>query len=213
VLAGAAAVAAWTALAVAAWPGDDAGDAIAGSSVGSAPASAAQVDPGGASRPQRWAAAPAAVSAEATRPVRVAVERLGIDAPVIDLGLEPDGSLEVPGTGSDVGWLTTGAVPGRVGPAVLAGHVDSGDGAGVFARLHETVPGDRVLVALDDGSTMIFSVTAVERVAKDAFPTDAVYGPAPTPQLRLITCGGEFDRSVDSYRDNVVVAAVPASAA
>lgn len=159
--------------------------------------------------PAEWVAAPATVSPDATRPVRVGIDRLGVDAQVVDLGIEADGALEVPGTGADVGWLTTGAVPGRVGPAVLAGHVDSGDGAGVFARLHEVVPGDRVHVELDAGDVLTFTVVAVEQVAKDAFPTEAVYGPAPTPELRLVTCGGEFDRSADSYRDNVLVTAVP----
>jgi sortase (surface protein transpeptidase) len=148
--------------------------------------------------------------AEDARPVRVRVPGLGVDAPVVELGVAADGTLEVPGATTDVGWLRTSAVPGAAGPAVLAGHVDSASGPAVFARLDELIEGDRVEVELEDGSAVVFRVVAVSRFPKDAFPTDAVYGPAPTPQLRLITCGGEFDRDARSYQDNVVVTALAA---
>ena len=95
-----------------------------------------------------------------------------------------------------------------MGPAVLAGHVDSTAGPAVFWRLRDLAPGDEVLVDRADGTTARFTVTRVERHPKDAFPTDEVYGPTTGAELRLITCGGEFDRAARSYRDNVVVFAV-----
>jgi hypothetical protein len=88
---------------------------------------------------------------------------------------------------------------------VIAGHVDSVTGPGVFFRLRTLVPGDPVVVTRADGSVVRFAVTRVERFAKAAFPTAAVYGPTPDPQLRLVTCGGAFDRAARSYVDDVVV--------
>jgi LPXTG-site transpeptidase (sortase) family protein len=143
------------------------------------------------------------------QPVRVRIAAAGVDAAVSAVGVAADGALEVPATADDVGWLDTSAVPGRIGPAVLAGHVDGTAGPAVFTRLADLRPGDDVSVDLADGTTVRFRVASTQRVAKDAFPTQEVYGPSPTPQLRLVTCGGQFDRGERSYRDNVIVTAVP----
>ncbi len=147
------------------------------------------------------ARAPRAVA----EPVRVRVPRIDVDSRLARLGLAADGALETPADYGQAGWYDGGPAPGDVGPAVLAGHVDSTAGPAVFWRLRELVAGDEVLVDRADGSTARFTVTRVERHSKDAFPTDTVYGPTPDAQLRLVTCGGEFDRSQRSYRDNVVV--------
>ncbi|MGY1739926.1 MULTISPECIES: class F sortase [unclassified Blastococcus] len=138
-------------------------------------------------------------------PVRVRVPAIGVDTGLERLGLDGAGALQTPADHGRAGWFTGGPAPGDVGPAVLAGHVDSTAGPAVFWRLRELAPGDEVLVDRADGTTARFTVTRVERHPKDAFPTDAVYGPTPDAQLRLVTCGGEFDRSQRSYRDNVVV--------
>lgn len=137
----------------------------------------------------------------------------GIDAPTIglatddttSLGLRADDSLDVPGSASTVGWYERSASPGEVGPAVLAAHVDLRGEAGAFARLGEMAPGDAVEIHRDDGTTAVFAVDRVEQVGKDAFPTEAVYGPTPGGTVRLITCGGVFDERTRSYDDNVVV--------
>ena len=99
-------------------------------------------------------------------------------------------------------------MPGDVGPAVIGGHVDSRRGPGVFYALRSLRRGDAVTVTLSDGRTVRFTVTDLEEVPKSRFPTEAVYAPTPRPELRLITCGGTFDRAARSYRDNVVVDAV-----
>jgi sortase (surface protein transpeptidase) len=135
----------------------------------------------------------------------VRVPRIDVDSRLARLGLAADGALETPADYGQAGWYDGGPAPGDVGPAVLAGHVDSTAGPAVFWRLGELVAGDEVLVDRADGSTARFTVTRVERHPKSAFPTDKVYGPTPDAQLRLVTCGGEFDRSQRSYRDNVVV--------
>jgi sortase (surface protein transpeptidase) len=135
--------------------------------------------------------------------VRIPV--IGVDAPVIRLGLNPDGTLEVPGSFDEAGWWTGGARPGADGPAVVVGHVDSRTGPGVFLRLPELRRGDVIEMRGTGGRVVRFAVDRVERHPKNDFPTDAVYGDTAGPTLRLITCGGAFDRSARSYVDNVIV--------
>jgi sortase (surface protein transpeptidase) len=109
------------------------------------------------------------------------------------------------------GWYTGSAVPGRVGPAVIAGHVHWSGIPAVFARLAELAPGDRVIVSLSDGTTATFGVDRVGTYAKKRFPTSLVYGPLAVPGLRLITCGG-YDRATRTYDANVIVFATLATA-
>ncbi len=142
---------------------------------------------------------------EEAGPLRLTVAALGVDADAVRLGTDDDGELEVPSTAQGVGWYAAGAVPGDPGPAVFAGHVDLDGRTGVFSRLSTLRPGQPVRVVRPDGTAVTFVVDRVEQHAKDAFPTEAVYGPTDTPQLRLITCGGAFNRLRGSYRDNVVV--------
>lgn len=143
----------------------------------------------------------------------VAAVPVGLQIPAIDLaeetvvglGVDGAGRLEAPEDFARAGWFTDGPLPGAVGPAVLVGHVDSRSGPAVFYRLRELVPGDEILVPRSDGGSSRFVVDRVEQYPKDAFPAQQVYGMTPGPELRLITCGGTFDRSVRSYVDNVVV--------
>jgi hypothetical protein len=149
------------------------------------------------------ATAPPAV--QATAPVRVRIQAIGVDAPVVPLEVDARGALAPPATNEVAGWWRAGPEPGESGPAVLVGHVDSRTGPAVFFRLRQLVPGDEIAVDLADGSTVLFIVQRSERHAKNAFPTDSVYGDTPDPQLRLLTCGGDFDRSTGHYVDNVIV--------
>ena len=138
-------------------------------------------------------------------PVSVRVPSIGLDTGLLRVGLNPDRSLEVPSSFSVAGWYEQGTAPGAVGPAVVVGHYDSVDGPGVFYLLDRLVAGQRVHVRRADGSRVEFVVDRVERVGKDDFPTSAVYGPVDRPELRLITCGGVFDRGSRHYRDNTIV--------
>jgi sortase (surface protein transpeptidase) len=138
-------------------------------------------------------------------PTRVEIPALGVAAPIIGLGLQPDGAMDVPADARTVGWFTEAPTPGALGPAVLAGHVDFRGAAGTFAKISELGPGDDIRVARADGRTAVFAVTRVEQYAKDAFPADDVYGAIDHAGLRLITCGGDFDRSTQHYVDNIVV--------
>jgi sortase (surface protein transpeptidase) len=128
-----------------------------------------------------------------------------VDAVLTGAGLDPAGALVPPGDPGVAGWYTGGPVPGETGPAVVAGHVDWAGAPGVFAGLARLEPGADVLVERADGSTARFTVTRVVRQAKTDFPAVEVYAPTPTAELRLITCGGEFDPTAGSYEDNVIV--------
>jgi hypothetical protein len=155
-------------------------------------------------------APPTLVPAQAARsaPVWLRVPAAGIDTALPAVDLDAAGALVPPPVGA--GWYARGPAPGEIGPAVITGHVDWAGSPGVFARLQDLAPGDEVVVGHADGTTTRFTVTGVARYAKADFPTAAVYGSTTDAELRLITCGGAFDRAVGSYRDNVVVTAVAA---
>ncbi len=159
-----------------------------------------------------WAAAGARVDPGAEgggpagpAPVRIEIPAIGVAAPVDPIGLQGDGSLEVPTDFGRIGWYTGRPAPGDVGPAIVVGHVDSRRGPAVFYRLRELAAGAEVVVHRADGSRVVFTVHGSARHPKSEFPTDAVYGPTPERALRLITCGGSFDHSSRHYRDNVIV--------
>ena len=154
----------------------------------------------------------AAVSATAPAELRateVALPTVAVRSRLVELDVGAGGALQAPADPAVAGWYVRGAAPGEPGPTVIAGHVDSRSGPAVFHRLDELAPGDRVEVTRSDGRVFAYRVATVEQHPKDAFPTARVYGPTPGPELRLITCGGDFDRRSRHYRDNVVVTAVP----
>ena len=136
-------------------------------------------------------------------PLRVRIPAIGVVAPLVRLGLNPDRTLEVPKY-QEAGWYTGASRPGSAGPAVIAAHVDSTSGPAVFYRLRELKPGDTVHVDYRDGS-VTFLVRESQSFLKSSFPTARVYGATEDPELRLITCDGTFDRNARSYRSNRVV--------
>lgn len=148
-------------------------------------------------------------SERAGTPTAVRIPTIDVTSPLEVLGLDASGELVAPSEYHLVGWYGDGVVPGDVGPAVLAGHIDSLTGPAVFYDLATLTAGDRIEVERG-GEWIVFLVTGVERYPKDEFPTERVYRPTPTPELRLITCGGTFDRARGVYRDNIVVYAVAA---
>jgi hypothetical protein len=138
-------------------------------------------------------------------PVRLDIPRIDVHSrDVVDLGLQRDGSIEVPQDPSSPGWFSPGPAPGQYGPAVIAGHVDSGTGPAVFYRLGELTPGNRLRVTRRDGTVATFVVDRVEMLEKDAFPTRAVYGATERAELRLITCSGDYDAR-EGYLSNTIV--------
>lgn len=155
-----------------------------------------------------WAAAPSEAAVAARRvpaPVFLIIPAIGVRTRLVRLGLTRSGAMQVPRTTAVAGWYTRSPRPGAIGSAVIGGHVDSHVGPGVFFRLGLLRRGERIYVRQADGRLAVFRVNAVRRYPKDRFPGATVYGPVPTPQLRLITCGGTFDEASGSYLSNVVV--------
>jgi len=145
------------------------------------------------------------------RPVSLTIPLIGVKTNLITLGLTASGALQVPSTTTVAGWYTGSPRPGAIGSAIIVGHIDSLSGPGVFFRLSELRAGDRVYVRRADGTMIMFRVTSVQTYLKDEFPTQAVYGPTPDAELRLITCGGAFDSATGHYLSNIVVYATQAS--
>jgi LPXTG-site transpeptidase (sortase) family protein len=140
-------------------------------------------------------------------PTRLKIKAIGVDTSLESLHLGDGGMLDAPKSFTRAGWYADGTAPGDNGPAVIAGHVDSRKGPAIFYKLRELQAGDQVQV-VRGGRTVTFTVTSTAWYPKTKFPTAKVYGPTPDRQLRLITCGGVFDHTLRSYKDNLVVYAV-----
>jgi sortase (surface protein transpeptidase) len=151
------------------------------------------------------ASAPWPTRTHVARPVRLIIPSIGVRTRLIHLGLTSSGALQVPASTAVAGWYAGSPRPGAIGAAVIGGHIDSLRGPGVFFRLHLLRRADRVYVRRADGSLAVFTVTSVRSYLKTRFPTEAVYGPAPGAELRLITCGGTFDYATGHYLSNVIV--------
>jgi sortase (surface protein transpeptidase) len=139
------------------------------------------------------------------RPVSLVIPLIGVNTQLITLGLTSSGALQVPSSTSVAGWYAGSPRPGEMGSAIIVGHIDSTSGPGVFWRLSELRAGNKVYVKRADGTLVEFRVSSVQTYLKDRFPTQAVYGPTPDPELRLITCGGAFDYATGHYLSNIVV--------
>jgi LPXTG-site transpeptidase (sortase) family protein len=155
----------------------------------------------------RPASDPRAKPLARSAPVTIRIPQIGVNAPVMKVGRDADGTVQVPPLAEHnlTGWYRYGPAPGQRGPAVILGHVDSATGISVFYYLKNLHAGDKVYVTLADGKVAVFAVDGLQKVAKDAFPTASVYGKSGDPSLRLITCGGPFDQATGHYVDNVIV--------
>jgi hypothetical protein len=145
-------------------------------------------------------------------PVHLRIDRIGVDHPLVPVGLEPDGTMEIPEDVQEIGWYDPGVRPGEDGSAVLSGHVDSRtQGRGAFFELGRLDVDDLIVVTTRDGSEQQWRVVARTRYPKDELPIEELFVWGGDEQrLVLITCGGDFDRATRHYTDNVVVHAVPA---
>ncbi|WP_324275381.1 class F sortase [Blastococcus brunescens] len=153
---------------------------------------------------------PNAVTALArAEPVQLDIPAIEVSSPLVDLGLNGDGTLEVPVDYAKAGWFTGGNYPGdpQGRPGLIAGHVDDVTGPAVFFRLTELATGDEVLVTRADNTVAVFAVSDAQQYPKDALPTDEIYAPVDGSEIVLITCTGDFDQSARSYEDNYVVRA------
>ncbi|MDQ0910290.1 class F sortase [Streptomyces canus] len=154
---------------------------------------------------------PAARPLKGARPQRLDIPDLGVQAPVVARGLDAKGALDPPPFGRPgiVGWYAAGAKPGAAGAALMVGHVDTETRPAVFYRISTLKPGETVRVIRDDGRVAEFTVDDVRVVSRESFDARQAYGPRESgrAELRLITCGGTFDRATRSYTANVIVSA------
>ena len=149
---------------------------------------------------------PRAIRKLGRAPVHISIPAIQVTAGITKLGLNKDGTVEVPEDPDDAGWYRNGPMPSDPGSAVILGHVDSKVGPAVFYRLKTLDPGDRIAVRLDSGSVAHFEVTQVAHYAIEDFPRHKVYAGTPErPALNLVTCGGKYDREAGGYQSNVVV--------
>ena len=145
------------------------------------------------------------------RPVDLIIPAIRVRTALETLGRTPQGTLQVPDSTTIAGWYTGSPRPGEIGSSIIAGHIDSTLGPGVFFRLRLLRPGNLVYVRRAGGTLAVFRVTGEHMYPKNGFPTEQVYGPVPDAELRLITCGGVFDSVTGSYLSNVVVYATQVS--
>jgi hypothetical protein len=144
----------------------------------------------------------------ASKPVSVDIPAIGVHSKLMHLGVNSDGTIQVPPLRTRAGeaaWYKYSATPGAIGTSVIEGHVDNYQGPAVFFRLGALNPGNRIDVTLADGVTAVFRVTGVRQYAKSRFPAKTIYGAAGFAALHLITCGGAFDYSTGHYLSSTVV--------
>lgn len=147
-------------------------------------------------------------SLQRSLPVTVDIPAIGVHSKLLHLGVNSDGTIQVPSLNTragDAAWYKYSATPGQIGTSVIEGHVDSYLGPAVFFRLGALHPGDSVDVTLADGITAVFRITGVRQYAKSNFPAKTIYGATGHAALRLITCGGVFDYATRNYLSSTVV--------
>ncbi|GAB1645555.1 class F sortase [Krasilnikovia sp. MM14-A1259] len=144
---------------------------------------------------------------EPSPPVRLVIPAIKVRAPILEVGLAADGSVDVPPLPQhrEAGWFRDGPTPGQFGPALIVGHADTRTGPSVFHDLDRMRPGQRIEVLRRDRRVAVFEVNSVEHYAKAHLPVNRVYGDYSRPQLRLVTCGGRWLGTARGYSDNVIV--------
>lgn len=143
-----------------------------------------------------------------SEPTRIHITRIGVSTEVSAVGRLADGTMETPDVLSNIaGWYKYSPTPGELGPSIIVGHVDNYKGPSIFWRLRELLPGDKVEITRKDGSTATFSVTSIQQFDQANFPTKEVYGNIDYAGIRLITCGGTFNKKTGHYIENTVVSA------
>lgn len=154
--------------------------------------------------PPATSATPSALARTVAEPSRIRIPSIGVDARIVRVGLKANGDMETPDFGR-AGWYTEGPRPGQDGPAVVVAHVDSKSGPDVFARLKELKRGAKISVTDKQGKTHTFVARRQQQTSKTALPVNAIWGTTDGPALRLITCGGAFDKRTNHYTSNVIV--------
>jgi LPXTG-site transpeptidase (sortase) family protein len=167
-----------------------------------------QAETEAAASPESTGGSQAAANPNALPPARILLPKLGVDAPIVLLGVLPDGAMESPSKPLDVAWYTFSARPGQPGNVVMSGHVDFVNyGPAVFARLDEMRLGDEVAVQLENGAILKYLVQSIDEYVEAEAPVQEIVGPTPNEAITLITCSGNFDARSRTYDKRLVVRA------
>ena len=147
----------------------------------------------------------ATLTAARSVPTELHIPAIGLAVSLASLGLNADGTVEVPTDAARPGWFRLGPTPGQSGSAVILGHVDNYHGPAVFYHLDKLKLGNHVDVTLADGRKLVFAVIGERMYKKTNFPDQLVYGARDYPALQLVPCGGIFDPQTGHYLSNIVV--------
>ena len=148
-----------------------------------------------------------ALGHERSEPISIQIPSQNIESDLIQVGNNTDGTIEVPKADKHdyPAWYKHSSTPGEIGSSVIVGHVDSTTGPSVFFELGNIQPGEKILIKREDGTTATFVAYKTALYPKNEFPTMSVYGPSDNAELRLVTCGGNFNKSINDYEGNTVV--------
>jgi sortase (surface protein transpeptidase) len=176
---------------------------------GTSPAETPPAAPPAATESAQTVATPEAPSAKDGRPLptNVRIPKISAESSLIAVGLDASRAIEVPSVDQPMqaAWYKHSQVPGDPGPSILLGHVDGKQKPGIFYKLGQLKVGDEIFVKRADGKELRFVASRTEQVPKEQLPEDAIFGTTIESELRLITCGGAFDKAAHSYKDNVIV--------
>lgn len=140
-----------------------------------------------------------------SEPTELEIPDVGIRTSLTTVGRNADNTIQVPDSYETAGWYRYSPTPGEIGPTIIVGHVDSYRGPAVFWRLSQLQPTQLVKIKRADGQTITYQVTDVKQFDQNNFPTNEVYGNISYAGLRLITCGGVYNRATNHYSHNTVV--------
>lgn len=175
-------------------------------------AAAAQGEPTRHSSPTPAPSAqPAIIPPTAAAPVRIQIPSINLNTQLTELAVNSTDQPSAPPNPWVPGWYPASPAPGDVGPAIIAGHLDTYTGPAIFWRLSQVQVGNTILISRADGTTITFDIYKVQAVSQQNFPSQEVYGPTPFPELRLLTCAGTWSSAIQRYSQNLVVFARLAS--
>jgi sortase (surface protein transpeptidase) len=146
-----------------------------------------------------------AITPTVAPPVRIQIPAISLNSPLMELAVNSTDQPSAPPSYWEPGWYPASPAPGEVGPAIIAGHLDTYTGPAIFWRLSQVQVGDSILISRADGTTITFIVYKVQAVSQQDFPSQEVYGPTPFPELRLLTCAGTWNSAIGKYSQNLVV--------
>jgi LPXTG-site transpeptidase (sortase) family protein len=144
-------------------------------------------------------------------PAKLEIPSIGLEAPIVPVGVEPDGTMAAPKSAGDVGWWA-GRKPGE-GNVLLDGHHDWNGRLGSFYRLPELKEGDKIIVhGSDKKKVLTYKLVWIKNYDRNIDATDLLGNKSGKQIATLITCAGAFDVAAGTRRERAVARAELVSA-